>query len=216
MRNCILLFLCLLLVCACNSLDEQHADKILNAIDQKDKNFEDIKEDTLIFAAADFFIHNKNQEKAALACYYCARLYQCRNDFNEAMEAYLKAETYAKKLNDYELLGSINYFMGVLYYHHNTFGEEAREKLKTALEITQKYSDNYKREISIHTLLGNIFHIKTQTDSAIVYFNEALKIAEHHKDTASISLIYENLSVQLQETGKSSGCSPLFTESYLT
>lgn len=188
-----LLFLSLFFACS-PSLDEEQANYILESTHAKDKNYKRITSDTLIFKANDYFVKNNITDKAAWSNFYCGRVLQERNKPDDAMNSYLKAETFAREAEDEELLGTIHFFMGNIYFSQHV-DSAAQKKLKSALEITQKYGNNYKREISIYNKLGNSYLRKKLNEEALENFNKAMVLAEKHKDTVCISDINGNLSV---------------------
>jgi len=79
------------------------------------KNHLPVKEDTLIFAAKDYFTaHGRNPKQAALACFYSGCVCRERGDFQQAMQHYKDAGTFASKTNDVEMKGLIQYNIGDL------------------------------------------------------------------------------------------------------
>ncbi|GHT00808.1 hypothetical protein FACS189421_13250 [Bacteroidia bacterium] len=200
MRRYIVFFLVLISFYACNSISEKRADEILQSMEEKDGNYQDISSDTLIFEAQKYFTAKNNLPKAALASFYCGRVYQEQDQFDKAMEAYMEAETLAKKIEDDELLGTIYFFTGKMYYKQ-LFNTQCIEKLKLSLAITKKDSAHYSREIAIYTLLGSNYLIQNENDSCFIYYDKALQLANLYKDSVSLSIVNENLSVFYQEIG---------------
>jgi tetratricopeptide (TPR) repeat protein len=194
MKGGVFFILFLILFCACSSISEKQADKILSMVDEKDKNFEDISADTVVLATREYFINTNNIEKAAMACFYCGRVYQMREEFDRSMKFYAEAEYFAEKTGDYDLMGTIRFFMGTMYYTQ-LLTNEAIEKLKSSLELTRKVFDNYNREMAIYNIIGNSYLITNQTDSSLNFYNVALQLAESHKDSIYLSSIKGNISM---------------------
>ncbi|MDR0866250.1 MAG: hypothetical protein LBO74_15155 [Candidatus Symbiothrix sp.] len=216
MKRHIFYILLLTLFCACSdySIGEKQAEDILATLDEKDKGFQDITSDTLILKARDYYIEKNNAEKASLACFYCGRVYQEQKEFDRAMEYYAEAENFAKRNEDYDLIGTIHFFMGNMYYTQ-FLANEAIEKLKSSLEITPRNPNNYTREIAIYNTIGNSYLMKTQLnnslinperalllkDSSLIYYDKALQLARQHKDSTNLSSIKENIYMAYMKTG---------------
>ena len=200
MKKYILFSLLLLSLYACDSISEKQANEVLQSMEEKDNNFQNITSDTLIFEAKKYYLSKGNLSKAAWASFYCGRVYQEQDMFDKAMEAYMETETLAKRIEDYDLLSTIYFFTGKMYYKQ-LFVDKSIEKLKLSLEINQKYANNYNREMSIYNFLGSDYLILNKKDSSLAYYDKALLLATLHTDSIGLSMVNENIGVFHQRSG---------------
>jgi tetratricopeptide (TPR) repeat protein len=145
-------------------------------IQAKDKSYKDITSDTLIFAVKDYYVQKKDYPNAALAAFYCGRVWHEQNKIEKAMDAYLEAEKYAEHIEDNNLKGLIQGNLGILYREHSSY-EKAIELAKNAVVMYEK-AKNYKNKISALVLTGNCFALSEKIDSAFYYYNDGLKLAD--------------------------------------
>ena len=144
----------------------------------KDKSYKDITSDTIIFAVKDYYLQKKDNPHAAMAAYYCGRLWHERNNMNEAVKAYMEAEKLADKTDNDNLKGLIQSNLGILHREHSSY-PKAIELLKNAVQLYSK-AKNYKNEINSLRLIGDCFGINEKIDSSFYYYNESLKLAVLH------------------------------------
>jgi tetratricopeptide (TPR) repeat protein len=177
------------------------ADYILLTTRAKDKAYQDISKDTLIFQIKDYFLKKRDWEKTVLAEFYSGRVYQSQQEYEEAMHAYLTAETLSKKIQDDNLKGLIQYNIGGLYYDELLYSK-AIERLQSAYEYFHKSPDNYKREILTYNMVGTCYFLLDNSenhaelkDTALSYFEKALQLAEMHSDSEQVARIRQNLGV---------------------
>ncbi|GHV56223.1 hypothetical protein FACS1894182_02330 [Bacteroidia bacterium] len=170
------------------------ADYVLLSTWAKDKNYKNIAKDTLIFQTKDYFYRKRNWEKATQAAFYCGRVYQAQRNYEKAMNAYLGAETISRQIADENRKGLIQYFIGELYYEQRLY-PDAIERFKSAYNYFSRSSDNYSREILTLNIIGNSFFLAKQRDSALMYFDQALQLADSRRDSNQIALTRHNLGV---------------------
>jgi len=58
----------------------------------KDKSDKDITSDTIIFAVKNYYIRKKDYPNAAMAAFYCGRVWHERNNMEETVKAYMEAD----------------------------------------------------------------------------------------------------------------------------
>lgn len=165
-----------------------------------DKSYRDIKGDTLIFNALDYFHEIRDIEKLGQANVYAGRVMQEREEYDPAMKYYLDAEASFKEINDEEQRGMAFYFMGELFYEKALF-TEALDKFKESIACFSKNPDKYKMMIIIYRLMGNIYLVENQADSAFYYYNEGLALADSHNDQEQLSYMLQNQGMAFVETG---------------
>jgi len=176
----------------------------------KDKSDRDITSDTIIFAVKDYYVGKKDIPNAAPAAFYCGRLWQERDSVNRAFEAYAEAEQLAEPSDDYNLKGLIQGNWGILNFKHHLY-EQAIELNKKAVEMFDK-ARNYKNKISALETIGDCFALNNQTDSALYYHNECLKLADSCKIPDLQSDIKESMGVDYQGNGNYEQAKKLFFE----
>jgi tetratricopeptide (TPR) repeat protein len=170
----------------------QYADYHLLRIQAKDKAGQDISADTVICEVKDYFLREKNSEKATLAAFYEGCVFS--KDNKRALQAYLEAETFAEHIADTKRKGLIQYNIGWLYYTTGTNYGEAINRLKKAAGYFQA-GNYYKYSIEALNLLGTCFLIQKQADSALLYQQQALGIAVANRDTTAWAKTLQSISV---------------------
>jgi ATP/maltotriose-dependent transcriptional regulator MalT len=179
--------------------DKQEAKYALFLVRAKDCAYRDIAKDSLIFGAKDYFKKKNEVRYQVLAEFYSGRVFQAQGRYDTAMAAYLEAEKSSANSNDSELKDRINYFIGEIYYHRSEF-DKAIERFKLSLKYfgqSPDKQDSYRTETAVFNILGNSFLLKNPSymDSAMVYYDKALQLAEVNKDTALQAAVRQNSSV---------------------
>jgi tetratricopeptide (TPR) repeat protein len=170
---------------------KQFARHVILSLYAKDLNGQDILPDTVIFQTKFHLEKINNSKYLALVEYYIGRIYQAQGDGKQAIQYYLSARKNAELSGDDNIKGLILSYIGYFYSFNEKKSEEAVNCLKSALECFGKSPDNYRRKMSVLNILGNVFLFKDNKDSAVICYNEAFKLAQTAKDSASIM---QNLS----------------------
>ena len=178
----------------------------------KDKDDKDISSDTVIFAVKDYYLQKEDYPNAAMAAYYCGRLWHERNNMGEAVKAYTDAEKLADKTNNDNLKGLIQSNLGILHREHSSY-DKAIEFAKNAVEWYNK-AKNYKNEINSLRLMGDCFLFSKKTDSAFFYYNESMKLAILHNMLKQQSDIKTSMGVAYQEQGNYVQAIKLFHDAF--
>ena len=174
-------------------------DFYLLQIQAKYKSYQDITSDTLIFTVRDYYSDKKNIEKAALATFYSGRVYQERKDYKNALQQFFDTKQVLERSNNLNIKGLCQNAIGDMY-SKQLLEQKAIIEYKQSREYFHE-AEEFKNEIIICNLIGNCLLIKGKTDSAFVYYNEALDLATkygYHKEQASIRM---NMGVAYRETG---------------
>ena len=195
-----------------NELNEDyfHRYQLLN-IQAKSKNSKDISNDTIIYQVKEYFIKRGDTGRASQSLFYCGRISALQGKKEVAMHHYLDAEVYAKKVNDYALLGLINYYIGDLYFHQFLKGE-AIPKYKESLFYFNK-AGKYKNEIIAYGKIGSCFLIRGETDSSFYYYNKSLSLAKLHEDSTELVFIHQNIGIALEKSGDLAGAREYYRQS---
>ena len=180
--------------------DAESAEYFLLRIQAKDKAGKDIAADTAIFPACEYFIRQKDPEKAALACYYAGAVLQKQGEEAKAVENYLKAENFANYNADNHLLkGRIQSRIGDANYMLDLY-EDALQRFEQAIEY-YRIADHKKSEIGTMIEIGNCYLLTYRNDSAFAIYSRAEKLASGAKDTAMLLAVTQNMGVAYEVTG---------------
>jgi tetratricopeptide (TPR) repeat protein len=165
----------------------------------RDKNDKDITGDTIIFSVKDYYVRKKDFANAALAAFYCGRVWHEQNDADRAIEAYQEAGEWAGKTENYNLKGLILGNLGILHSEYSLY-EKAIELNKNAVEMYDK-AKNYRNKISAWGLIGDCFALNEKIDSAFYYYNESLKLADSCNIPELQSNVRQSMAVAYREQG---------------
>jgi len=168
-------------------------------LEAKDKSYKDITSDTLIFAVKDYYIQKKDYPNAALAAFYCGRVRHEQKKIEKAIEAYIEAENFADKNNNYNLKGLIQANLGILNREHSSY-KNAIELLKNAVVLYDK-AKNYRNEIGALRIMGDCFALNNKIDSALYYYDISLKLANLYDIPKLQSDIKVSMGVVFREQG---------------
>jgi len=137
---------------------------------------------------------------AALALFYCGRVYYEQQRYEEATKAYLAADHYAQTIKDYHLRGLINANLGWVNYEKLLL-DEAITYYKQAQKYFCRNPDSYHKEALAFISIGNCFLVNGQHDSTLYYLEKGLEFAVLHGDSTMQSSIYQAMGVAFQEKG---------------
>jgi tetratricopeptide (TPR) repeat protein len=168
----------------------QRARCIILTLSAKDLTGADISSDTTIIYVIDYLKTAGNSRYLAFAEYYLGRMYQAHGRNEQAMQFYLDAKSNAENSNDNDIKGLIYFYIGQLHYNKLEF-DHASKNFKLALEHFNHCRD-YKRAIPVITVIGNTFLIQQNKDSAFIYYNKALQLAESHRDSVQMAVVGQN------------------------
>nr|WP_321357890.1 LuxR family transcriptional regulator [uncultured Draconibacterium sp.] len=172
---------------------------LLLQIQAKDKSYKDITADTLVFDIQKYYNNEDNDKKAALASFYCGRVRQEQGRHEEALEIYLDAEKYLAQSNNSNLKGLFQSAIGSIYYR-----QFLKDKAIIHYKLAKNYfhqAGNYNNEISASNMIGNCLLILGKTDSAFIYYNGALALADSIKVGQLQSAARQSLGVAYRELG---------------
>jgi tetratricopeptide (TPR) repeat protein len=180
--------------------DSRHATYLLLTVRAKDKAYQDIESDTVIFQVRDYFKKKNDRRQFVLAEFYCGRVLQSQGKTEEAMKSYLLARNEADE-NDHIMNGLIAFFIGELNYNQRLFLEAIPHFKKSANEYSG-IKEKYKSQISAYLNIGNSFFLEDDADSAFYYYNKGLEIATLYNDSSKQADIMQNMGVAYLELGK--------------
>ncbi len=175
----------------------QYYDYFLLRVRAKDKTFNDITQDTLIFKVKEYYIHKKNVEKILLATFYSSRVLREQGRFGEALETLLSAEPYLSKSNNINLKGLVQGSIGEIYYQ-----QLLKDKAITHFKHAERFfhlAENFRNEIIECNYIGNCYLLQGKSDSAFLYYFRALALADRHQFPREQAGIRESIGVAYLE-----------------
>ena len=178
----------------------------------KDKSDKDITSDTVIFAVKDYYVQKKDYPNAAMAAFYCGRVWHERDNMEKAVKAYMEAENLAGKTENDNLKGLIQANLGILHRYHSSY-DKAILSTKKAIGWYDK-AKNYRNEIDALRITGDCFGINDKIDSAFYYYNESLNLAIVHNMFKQQSDAKNSMGVTLQKQGNYEQAIKLFHEAF--
>ncbi len=164
----------------------------------RDRNDIDIKNDTLVFQARDYYLNKKDLVKTAEAYYYSGRILESQHKKEEALSMYLEAESYALQTDNDKLKGHIEYSIGSLN-HEKYLKDEAISRFKLSAHYYNK-SGHYKNEFQAYNRIGTTFLLKKELDSSFYYLDKSLLLAQNINDSVGQGLALQNIGLAYRMT----------------
>lgn len=173
--------------------DIQKSSFAVIRIQAKDQLNQDISHDTLIINAATYFSQINDLQNYITSEYYCGRMYHEQGNFTKAMDSYTKVlEVVSTHLNDKQLKSKILANMGYLLFEDIEY-QEALKYFKEASEILATSEQTLEASISMKIEMGNCFLMLEKTDSAFLYYNKSIKLAENSTNPEILHIGLQNL-----------------------
>lgn len=178
---------------------EEYMRYLVARVQARNKNYQNVKEDTLIFEAERYFTQlDKDPLQIALAKFYSGWVRRDQGQYEPAMAYYKEADTYANKIRDTNLQGLIQYSIGDLFYEKGLHGQ-ALDRYRNASAC---YRSNPEKLAYSLNAMGRVFLISGHTDSAFYYFHQALDIAENIGHDVLRGNLAQSLAVTYREVQK--------------
>jgi len=118
-------------------------------------------------------------------------IYETTGNRYKAIENYLKAQEFAKAINQIDILADLYNNIGILYYSLGN-SDQALVYYYKSLEYSTKV--NYLKGQSVAFLnIASLNVDKGRTDDALVYFNKAMEINKEQNNPGMLSTIYHNM-----------------------
>jgi len=148
------------------------------------KLYQDIKSDSLIRIAVDYF-RNKNLPKQGGTAYYLLGCIQELNKNNkDAMWAFKKAEELLRETNENTLRGLVDFKIGNAYMQNELFNQSLKYFRRSERDFT--LSKNEKYQAFVFRSISEIYiRLNYPFDSIIYYSNKALKLSKLANDTVN-------------------------------
>ena len=185
----------ILLLPACSSKSKtERMAAIVNEVRDKYKAYEDISNDDQIFEAYAYFVKQKDYENAAPAALYSGCVRQAKKEYEAAMNCYKEADHYGRMVGDSVSAAFAQYYIGDLL---NASGNEAEaiDNYKAAAEL---WGDSLSRKAKCLNAVAMMDIITDEYDSAFVYLEQALNLAQASEDKVTEASVWNNYSVAYQ------------------
>ena len=146
-----------------------------------DKNYIDIKSDSIISHALWYYKHRGSNIEKAYAYYYSGRIYENKNDIDSAIIQYVHTEEHLSKVNDYYLQGLTANALARLYQSQN-FIELSQNKY---LEAANCFIKIDKKNNVLSSYLGALRMMAILESYQLFdsYYSKANDLAIEVKDT---------------------------------
>lgn len=176
------------------SMDKDNYMQYITAyVQAKYKAQQEITNDTLIFDAQKYFNSIDNTQEAILANYYSGCVYRDKKMINESLESFLNSSYYTIKTGNNQMSAKIFDNIGALYFEQGLI-DSATVNYQTALNYYQNLDDTIS-VLRVTNLIGRSFEAINKFDSAYIYFNNALQIAEIQNNNQYKSIILQNIAL---------------------
>ena len=191
----LLLLAAVLLLAACNTRSKsERMQAVVAEVRAKYKAYEDISQDDQIFEAYDFFVRQKDYENAAPAALYSGCVHQAKKEYESAMNCYKEADEYGRLAGDSVSAAFAQYYIGDLL---NNSGHEA-EAITNYKAAAELWGDSLSRKAKCLNAVAMMNLIIDEYDSAFVYLEQALNLAQTAEDKVTEASIWNNYSVAYQ------------------
>ena len=194
-KRFLLLLGVVLLLTACNTKSKtERMQAVVDEVRTKYKAYEDISQDDQIFEAYDFFVKQKDYGSAAPAALYSGCVRQAKKEYKSAMNCYKEADKYGRMVGDSVSAAFAQYYIGDLL---NNSGNEADAivNYKAAAEL---WGDSLSRKAKCLNAVAMMNLLIDEYDSAFVYLDQALNLAQTAKDQVTEASVWNNYSVAYQ------------------
>ena len=169
---------------------------VVSEVRDKYRADEDISEDDDIFEAYDYFLKTKDYKNAAPAALYSGRVRQAKKEYESAMSYYQEADHYGRLVGDSVSTAYAQFYLGDLL-NANGHEEDAIVNYKTAAEL---WGDSLSRKAKCINAVAMMNIVIDEYDSAFVYLEQALMLAQTSEDKITEASVWNNYSVAYQLT----------------
>ena len=167
---------------------------LVSEVRDKYRADEDISQDDQIFEAYDYFVKNKDYGNAAPAALYSGRVRQAKKEYEAAMNCYQEADRYGRMTGDSVSAAFAQYYIGDLL---NASGHE-KDAIANYQAAAELWGDSLSRKAKCLNAVAMMNIVIDEYDSAFVYLEKALKLAQTSKDNITEASVWNNYSVAYQ------------------
>ena len=190
-----LVFGLFLLLPACGSKSKtERMATVVDEVRAKYKADEDISNEDQIYEAYDYFVHQKDYGNAAPAALYSGCVRQAKKEYESAMNCYKEADKYGRMVGDSVSAAFAQYYIGDLL---NASGNEA-EAITNYKAAAELWGDSLSRKAKCLNAVAMMNIVIDEYDSAFVYLDQALNLAQTAQDKVTEASVWNNYSVAYQ------------------
>ena len=179
---------------------ENYMEYLVTNVQAKYKNFKDIKDDTLIFEAKDYFIGKAHDPKLIAQSYlYSGCIYNERQEYEKALNEYNYAFSTAELSHDSILMYLSTSYIANIYDKQNYFDKALEKHLQSI-----NYIKEGDKEM-LATSYANIakgYLISLNNDNSIYYIDKALDIVTDSDNKKLLSSVYQFAHVIYRECNR--------------
>lgn len=179
---------------------ENYMEYLVTNVQAKYKNFKDIKDDTLIFEAKDYFIGKAHDPKLIAQSYlYSGCIYNERLEYEKALNEYNYAFSTAELSHDSILMYLSTSYIANIYDKQNYFDKALEKHLQSI-----NYIKEGDKEM-LATSYANIakgYLISLNNDNSIYYIDKALDIVTDSDNKKLLSSVYQFAHVIYRECNR--------------
>lgn len=170
---------------------------LTKALDKTDFVF---TSDTVIDPAVEYYRKNGSATDRANAYFYKARLNKYMGNIDESIKWLVKAQVVANETCDDFLKGLMHTDKANLLDEQFDF-DEAIDEYRLAMDIFKNIGHK-KYEIGCLSNIANLYYMKSNCDSAQVYYDRAAALAKELNDTSVIlANCIKSVRVKFEQTG---------------
>lgn len=197
-----------------NFIDEYNNNLyLLLMIQCRSMNDKDISKDTDIVNVYDYFKERGDTYYTTIACFLCGQVMCANKEYNQALNYYNVAESYAVANNQEYIQGLILYSKSELLLNQLLI-DQANSELNKANKIFKK-TGNYQYEIKGYNDIAYSFLLKQEYDSSLYYYNKAYKVAELYSDKKEMAYSIKDQGLLYMDQGNYSTSIKLVNEAKL-
>ena len=190
-----LVFGLFLLLPACGSKSKtERMATVVDEVRAKYKADEDISNEDQIYEAYDYFVRQKDYGNAAPAALYSGCVRQAKKEYESAMNCYKEADKYGRMVGDSVSAAFAQYYIGDLL---NNSGNEA-EAITNYKAAAELWGDSLSRKAKCLNAVAMMNIVIDEYDSAFVYLDQALNLAQTAQDKVTEASVWNNYSVAYQ------------------
>ena len=184
-----------ILLPACNTKSKsERMQAVVDEVRTKYKAYEDISQDDQIFEAYDFFVKQKDYGNAAPAALYSGCVRQAKKEYESAMNCYKEADKFGRMVGDSVSAAFAQYYIGDLLNNSGN-EDEAIMNYKAAAEL---WGDSLSCKAKCLNAVAMMNIVIDEYDSAFVYLDQALHLAQTAEDKVTEASVWNNYSVAYQ------------------
>lgn len=169
----------------------------------KDKCFQDVTGDTIVFSLVEYYKNNGDMLNSAMSSFYSGVVHLEREENKKAMRAYLDAEKYVAKVKGQNnLKGMIQAHIGNVFYKE-LLTDEAVTRFQRSINYYH-LANSYSNMAISYNQIGMCYLMKeplTYKDSALHYFQKGIDIVDKLEDKKLQAAMRLNLGLLWSETG---------------